>query len=350
MNAFIEKIHNSDPYIIAEIGVNHEGNMEKAKELIDLAKEGGADAVKFQTYKAEKIASRNSPYYWDITEEPTRSQYELFMKYDAFGEDEYRELHAYAVGRGIDFMSTPFDLDAVDFLDPLMPCFKIASADITNLPLLRKIGSTGKPVLLSTGASDTEEIDAAVDILRNAGAEDIVLMHCVLNYPTKDEDAHLKMIAGLKDRYPCHMIGYSDHTVPDEDMTCLTTAWLIGAQVIEKHFTFDKTLSGNDHYHAMDADDTKILLKRIKQIKALLGKEKEKRPLEKEDLARINARRSIYAARDLVKGDIITENDVICKRPAHGMSPMEWDRVIGKKMNRNLSEDDPLKWEDITDV
>ncbi|MDY7029045.1 MAG: N-acetylneuraminate synthase family protein, partial [Spirochaetota bacterium] len=281
MNSFIEKILKADPYIIAEIGVNHEGSMDKAKELIDLAKEGGADAVKFQSYKAEKIASRNSPYYWDIKEEPTRSQYDLFRKYDSFGETEYRELHAYTGEQGIDFMSTPFDLEAVDFLDPLMPCFKIASADITNLPLLKKIGSTGKPVLISTGASNTDEIDAAVDILRNAGTEDIVLMHCVLNYPTKDGDAHLKMIAGLKDRYPGHMIGYSDHTVPDADMTCLTTAWLIGAKVIEKHFTFDKTLPGNDHYHAMDADDMKILLKKINQIKALLGEEKEKGPLEK---------------------------------------------------------------------
>ena len=200
------------PYIIAEIGVNHEGSLKKAEELILLAKEGGADAVKFQTYKAETLASKNSPAYWDTTKEKTKSQFQLFKKYDSFEKEDYVHLYNYSRNNGIDFLSTPFDLDSIDFLDSLIPFYKIASADINNLPFLRKIASKSKPVLLSTGASNTSEIDYAIDILKSNGCDKIGILHCILNYPTADKNASLRMIENLKNNYNNFLIGYSDHT------------------------------------------------------------------------------------------------------------------------------------------
>jgi sialic acid synthase SpsE len=217
------------PYVIAEIGVNHEGDLGLARTLIELAKEGGADAAKFQSYKASRIASRHSPAYWDTSKEPTRSQFELFSKYDRFGAAEYAALAEHCHKVGIDFLSTPFDADAVDFLEPLVPFYKVASADINNVPLLRQIAAKGKPVVLSTGASTLAEIDTAVEELARAGCGNPVLMHCVLNYPTNNSDAHLNMIAGLRRAYPQLLVGYSDHTLPDERMLILTAAWLKGA-------------------------------------------------------------------------------------------------------------------------
>ena len=170
-----------NPYIIAEIGVNHEGDIALAKRLIREAKDGGAHAAKFQSYKANKIASKNSPAYWDQSKEPTDSQFKLFQKYDGFGEAEYKELAEYCRTLGIDFMSTPFDLDAVDFLAPLMPAFKIASADITNVPLIRKCAGTGKPLIISTGAATLSEIELALTTAKQAGARNVALLHCVLN-------------------------------------------------------------------------------------------------------------------------------------------------------------------------
>ena len=201
------------PYIIAEIGVNHEGSLEKAKELIDLAKKSGAHAAKFQSYKASTIASRHSPAYWDLKEEPTKSQFELFQKYDVFNSREYQILADYCRKVRIDFLSTPFDLDFVDSLDSLMSVFKVASADITNVPLLRSVAQRTKPVILSTGASTIDEINTAVLILNEAGCKNIALMHCVLAYPTPYSMANLNMIGGLEKTFPDCLVGYSDHTL-----------------------------------------------------------------------------------------------------------------------------------------
>ncbi|NVK73368.1 MAG: N-acetylneuraminate synthase family protein [Oceanospirillaceae bacterium] len=332
------------PYIIAEIGVNHEGSLETAKKLIQEAKEGGAHAAKFQTYKAGKIASKHSPAYWDTSKEPTSSQFKLFQKYDGFGEEEYKELAAYCRLMEIDFLSTPFDADAIDFLDPLMPLFKVASADITNIPLLRHIASKKKPVILSTGASTLAEIDMAVNELTVSGCDDITLLHCILNYPTQNNNAYLDMLEGIKRAFPTLKVGYSDHTLPDDKMLILTSAWLKGAAVIEKHFTNDKTLPGNDHYHAMDQSDLNILNSNIKLLKDILGTTQHKAPLDSESGARLHARRSIVAVRDIAIGEVITEDLITYKRPAHGISPLHWDEVIGKKVVSRIEEDTPLQW------
>lgn len=334
------------PYIIAEVGVNHEGSFEKALHLIDLAKEGGANGVKFQTYKAEKITSKFSPAYWDTTKESTKSQYELFKKYDSFGQTEYEKLAVYCQEKRIDFLSTPFDDDAAEFLDPLVPFHKIASADLTNLPLLRRLARKNKPILLSTGAANITEINWALQTLRLEGVRDIVLLHCVLSYPCNFENANLNMIDDLRRLFPDVTLGYSDHTPPDKDMMVNLVAWLKGAMVIEKHFTFDKTLPGNDHYHAMDVQDLREFRMKLEFTSTLLGS-KHKHPLESEKQARLHARRSIVALKDLKPGEVISEQNVTYKRPAHGISPMYWDDVIGKKLSKSVVEDKPLQWSDL---
>ncbi|MDQ3081809.1 MAG: N-acetylneuraminate synthase family protein, partial [Gemmatimonadota bacterium] len=337
----------SRPYVIAEIGVNHGGSLDLAKRLIDLAKEGGADAAKFQTYKAETLAAKHSPAYWDLTKEPTTSQFKLFQKYDSFGPDDYRELARYCGEVGIDFVSTPFDRDAVVLLDPLLPYFKIASADLTNTPLLRQVARTGKPVILSTGASTSDEVRVAVQTLSDAGCSELSLLHCVLNYPTADENAHLGMITALRREYPDILIGYSDHTVPDEGMTALCAAYLLGAKVIEKHFTHDKNLPGNDHYHAMDIDDLRRFLAAAERLGAMIGSTSAVTSVETEEISRANARRSIVLHADVTAGSVLTEEMLTYKRPGTGVSPIHWDEVIGRRISRDLERDHVLQWEDL---
>ena len=338
---------HSKPYIIAEIGVNHEGSLSQAKRLIDLAKEGGADAAKFQSYKADTLASKNSPAYWDTNKESTQSQHELFQKYDQFDIDDYIALKEHCDDSEIDFTSTPFDDNSIEFLDPLIPFFKIASADITNIPFIRKISKKKKPIILSTGASKIDEINIAIQNILSNGCKELALLHCILNYPTPYEMAHLRMISDLKDSYPNHIIGYSDHTLPDSTMISLVTAHLLGAVIIEKHFTHDKNLPGNDHYHAMDINDLKTYNKIIDRVYKSLGSEKEKKPIKSESISRLNARRSIVLKRDLPANHRISENDLTYKRPAFGISPVHWDDVINCKTRNQLPSDHILQWEDL---
>lgn len=331
-----------NPYIIAEIGVNHEGDMALAKRLIEEAAQGGAHAAKFQSYKAGLIASKNSPAYWDQTKEPTDSQYKLFQKYDGFGPEEYIALAEHCKINNIDFMSTPFDLDAVDFLNPLMPAFKVASADITNVPLIRKCAAMGKPLIMSTGAATLPEIEFAVATARKAGATEISLLHCVLNYPTPEENAQLGMITSLKRIFPEFVIGYSDHVAPDETISALEASMLLGASILEKHFTHDKTLPGNDHYHAMNKTDLSLFVKKAEKYRTMISG--EGKDLLKESAAITHARRSIVANRDIAAGEIITEDMLIAKRPAHGISPIHWDSVIGMVVVDGIDNDELITW------
>ncbi len=341
---------NSPPFIVAEAGVNYYDIAEKesiepieaAKLMIEKAAEAGADAIKFQSYKADKIASKYSPAYWDTSKEATKSQYELFKKYDRFGEDEYSELARYAKNKNIVFMSTPFDKEAVDYLDKLMPVFKISSSDITNIPFIKYIARKKKPIFLSTGASTIEEIREAVDSIKKEGNDEVVILHCILNYPTQYENANLAMIKHIQK----NLVGYSDHTLPDDCMLVLTTAVLLGAKVVEKHFTLDKSLPGNDHYHSMDPVDLKKFVENIKLIQKIMGKE-EKKPLESELISIKYARRSIVADVDIPKGTVLTENMLTFKRPGTGISPKFIDSVIGKKTKRAIKKDEIIKWEDI---
>ena len=335
------KVKLYKPYIIAEIGVNHEGNMELAKRLIDEAKEGGADAVKFQSYKAETLASKDSPSYWDINKEPTTSQYKLFKKHDSFWIDEMQELKNYCDKVSIEFMSTPFDIESATFLNDMMDVYKISSSDLTNKPFIEYICKFNKPIILSTGASSLYEIQEAVSWIENSG-NPLALLHCVLNYPTSDENANLGMILDLKQKFPDKIIGYSDHTLP-KDMKVCEMATLLGSVIIEKHFTHDKTLPGNDHYHAMDKNDLKTYCSNLDRTFKILGNFKVE-ALGEEESARINARRSLVANKNIPIGHIITKDDLTFKRPAHGVSPKYIGEIIGKIVDKNINEDDVVQW------
>ncbi len=332
------------PYVIAEAGVNHEGKMELAQRLITEAAQAGADAIKFQTYKAETLASRNSPAYWDTSKESATNQYELFKKHDSFWKNEFEELKKFCDKEGIAFLSTPFDKESATFLNDLMDVFKISSSDITNKPFIEFICGFGKPVLLSTGASELSEIAEAVQWIEQKG-NSLGLMHCVLNYPTADQNAALGMIPALKRIFPTHTIGYSDHTLPG-DMHILETAVLLGATVVEKHFTHDKTLPGNDHYHAMDMQDLKNFYDRIRNTLNTIGP-LTIRALPEEEAARQNARRSLVAAREIAAGEKITGADLTWKRPAQGISPKYIDQIIGMTARRLIPEDTVLQWTDL---
>lgn len=329
------------PYIIAEAGVNHECDVNIAKRLIDEAKEGGADAIKFQTYKAERIASKDSPSYWDLTKEPTDSQYRLFKKYDRFWKNEFEMLKAHCDRLGIEFMSTPFDIESATFLNDLMDVFKISSSDLNNKPFIEYICGFGKPVLLSTGAAYVWEIEQSVSWIGESGNA-LALLHCVLNYPTDDANANLAMILDLRRRFPEKMIGYSDHTLPG-DMRSLEIATLLGARILEKHFTYDKYLPGNDHYHAMDKDDLKRFHASLNSLFVILG-ERDKKPLESEEKARQNARRSLVAAQVIPAGKKVEAGDITWKRPGHGIDPRDYERLIGKSAKARIEEDTVLQW------
>ena len=334
----------SRPYIIAEAGVNHEGDMEKAKLMIKQAARAGADAIKFQTYKAERLASKYSPAYWDLTKEPTKNQYELFKKYDRFGREQFEELALYAKQAGVDFLSTPFDFESVDILEKLVPAYKVASADITNYPLLRYIASKGKPMLLSTGASTISEIYHALEVINEQGNEQVVLLHCVLNYPTPASKANIGMIRHMTEVFPDYVIGYSDHTLPEDSKDILLFAWLLGAQVIEKHFTYNKSLPGNDHYHAFDEEDIRQLVARLNFALSSMGRF-VKTFIPEEMLSRQNARRSLVARHPIKKGTKIGTGDIAIKRPGTGIPPALLDHVVGGTALRDIAEDEVLEFD-----
>jgi N-acetylneuraminate synthase len=335
--SYYENKYFLDPYFIAEIGVNHEGSIEKAKELIKIASESGANAVKFQSYKAERLTSVNSPAYWDTEAESTTSQYELFKKYDSFDKEEYVELKKYSDENNVEFLTTPFDSNFVDELDELLDFYKVASADITNYILLKKIASKRKPIILSTGASSKEEIDAAIELLSEFKIP-ILLNHCILSYPTSVKDANLGMIKDLKASYPNNIIGYSDHTPPTNDYLVQITSSLLGATFIEKHFTDDKSQPGNDHYHSFDPADLQAYKQKMVYLKEIYGID-EKKVIEIELPARENARRSLVFSKDLKKGKILSESDFIPKRPGNGIPVERINDLIEKSINRDVLKD-----------
>lgn len=343
----------SEPFIVAEAGVNHFdiaversiSPLEAAKLMIKEATEAGADAIKFQTYKADKLVIRDSPAYWNTDNETSKTQYELFAKYDKFGDKEYIELASYARENNVIFMSTPFDEEAVDFLDELVPVFKIASADITNIALIKHIATKKKPVFLSTGAATEEEIREAVSTIENEGNRDIVLMHCVLNYPTQYQQANLLAIQYLHDIFPAYITGYSDHTIPDTRMLVLVAAYLLGAQVLEKHFTLNKALPGNDHYHAMDQRDLRTIVSNLQLVRETLGI--RGKDIRSELAARAYARRSVVAKVEIPAGSKITQDMLTCKRPGTGISAQFLGEITGRSAKKTIKSDEMLSWDDL---
>lgn len=333
----------SPPFLIAEAGVNHEGDVGQALHLIELAAVAGVDAIKFQTYKAERIASRKSVAYWDRTLEPCDNQFELFRRYDALERDDYRRLAEACAAKGVHFLTTPFDIECIDWLDPLVPAFKIASADITNLPLLRRVAETGRPVLLSTGASNISEIETAVAWLTRHGCSQIALLHCTLSYPTRRTDANIGALVHLRAVFPMHPLGYSDHTLPAESFTAIQAAFTLGARIFEKHFTFDKSRSGNDHYHAFDAEDFRRLRDELVRLQEVLGMP-QKCVLPCEEASRRHARRSLVARRFIPRGTPLDAELIDIKRPGTGIEARYLDEVIGLIAACDIAEDEVLQW------
>ena len=345
-------MRNTKPYMIAEMGVNFYDTakamgispLDAAKLYIDKAAEAGVDCAKFQSYKADTIVSKNSPAYWDLSKEPTKTQHALFLKHDHFGEEEYKELCDYTHAKGMDFTSTPFDYASADYLYDMVDFYKISSSDLSNIPFVKHIGSKGKPVYMSVGAAYLSEVDEAVRALKEVGCKDIVIFHCVLSYPTDPKDANLRIIETLKKDFPDVRVGFSDHVAPDDTMMTLAAAYMLGAEVIEKHITLDKTLSGNDHYHAGDPDDFKKAMDNFVWIDTVLGSD-EKVVLDCEIIPRREARRSLVLTRDMKVGEVIKAEDLMPKRPGTGISPQFTDIVIGRKVLMDLEEDTVLTWD-----
>ena len=332
---------NHPPYIIAEAGVHHYNSVELAKTYILQAKIAGADAIKFQTYTAQRIVTTWAPTYWDAPEGVT--QFDIFAERSNLAKEDYQVLFDYARQLDIAFLSTPFDPDSAALLAEFeMPAFKIASADLTYFTLLETVASFKKPILLSTGAATYKEVAETVAFLQNLQAK-FILLHCVLSYPTPVKDANLHRITELQKQFPDMIIGYSDHTQPQDTMAACPIAVALGAKVVEKHFTLNKFLDGDDHYHAVDPEGLKRLVQDCKDAHIMTVKPKE---LQDSELpARTNARRSIVAAKPLSAGTTLCLQDIDFKRPGTGLSPMQVDQVLGRTLNTALQTDDLIKLE-----
>lgn len=328
--------------IIAEAGVNHNGDINLAKQLIDKAKEAGADIVKFQTFVAEKCVSKTAKKaeYQLQTTNNNESQLEMIKKLE-LDTEAHHTLISYCQKVGIDFLSTPFDFESIKLLDSLgMQTFKIPSGEITNLPYLRMIGRLNKKIILSTGMSNLGEIETAISILTTAGTkrENITILHCNTEYPTPMEDVNLKAMQTIANAF--HLpVGYSDHT---QGIHIPIAAVAMGATVIEKHFTLDKNMEGPDHKASLEPHELKEMVQCIREIEEALGNG-IKQESESEKKNKQIVRKSIVANKAIKAGEVFSEENLYVKRPANGLSPIEWDNVIGKVARRDFDEDECIE-------
>lgn len=331
---------NIRTFIIAEAGVNHNGDIKQAKGLIDIAKSAGADAVKFQTYKSENVVSKfaKKAVYQKEATKAGESQLDMVKKLE-LSYCDFRELKKYCDEKEILFLSTPFDLESIDFLESLnIPIYKVPSGEITNLPYLMKIACTGKPVIMSTGMSDLVEVELALGVLRDNGAGTITLLHCNTQYPTPFGDANIKAMLTLKECFGVE-VGYSDHTLGIE---APIAAIALGAAVIEKHFTLDKDMEGPDHKASLGPQELKAMVSSIRNIELALG-DGIKRPSKSEMPNKEVARKSIVAKQNIDKGEPFTEDNLTIKRPGNGISPMKWFEVLGMIAERDFYEDELIE-------
>lgn len=326
-------------FIIAEAGVNHNGSPELAKKLIDVAADAGADAVKFQTFKADRLVSKTAQKaaYQQQTTDASESQYDMIKKLE-LGEEAHHELMAYCKTKNILFLSTPFDHESIDLLNDLgIKIFKIPSGEITNLPYLRHIGSLGKQVILSTGMADLGEIEDALDVLSASGTpkERITVLHATTEYPCPIEDVNLRAMQTIKDAFGVK-IGYSDHT---NGIEIPIAAAAMGARVIEKHFTLDKTMEGPDHKASLEPDELKAMVTAIRNIEKALG-DGIKKPSPSKAKNMSVARKSIVAAQSIQQGEIFTETNLMIKQPDTDISPIRFNEIIGTAALKDYNEDE----------
>jgi len=328
-------------FIIAEAGVNHNGSVDLAKQLIDVASISGADAVKFQTFKAENLVARNTQKadYQKQTTDASESQFDMIKKLE-LDVETHKELIAYCQEKDIMFLSAPFDHESINLLSDLrLQIFKIPSGEITNLPYLRHIGSLDKQVILSTGMSNLGEVEDALNILINAGTskDNITVLHANTMYPTPMKDVNLNAMLTIQKEFGVS-IGYSDHTLGIEvDIAAVA----MGASCIEKHFTLNKTMEGPDHKASLEPEELKAMVNAIRNIEKALGSS-EKKPSPSESTNIDIARKSIVASKDIQKGGLLTEKNITTKRPGNGISPMKWDEVLGSKSIKDYRVDEMI--------
>ncbi len=326
--------------IIAEAGVNYNGSLELAYKMVDEAKKAGVDIVKFQTGVPEKVMSKfaEKAEYQKKTTGSDESQLDMVRKL-MLKFEEFVPLKKYCEEKHIRFLSTPFDLSSIDFLNELgCDLWKIPSGEITNLPYLLRIANTGKDIILSTGMSTLEEVEIAIKVLKDNGAGNITLLHCTTEYPAPFEDVNLRAMKTMRDKFGLD-VGYSDHTTGIE---IPIAAVAMGATVIEKHFTLDRNMEGPDHKASLEPDELCTMVKAIRNVECALGNG-DKVPSESEKKNMVIARKSIIASRDIKKGEILTENNLTTKRPGNGISPMRWNDVIGTYAIRDFIEDELIE-------
>ena len=328
--------------IIAESGVNHLGRMDYAEELVKTAARAGADIVKFQTYKADKLSVKEAPRFWSWEGEVKQdgSQHDSYSRLDSFEREQYVQLIQICDKYGVVFMSTPFDNELADMLADIgMQGFKIASGDVNNVPFLEHIAKKNLPILLSTGACEIEDIKRAVEVIESAGCDQIAILHCTLCYPTKPEDANLSALLDLKKKFPDYILGLSDHTL---GTIVPAASVLYGSKVIEKHYTFDKTLPDSaDHWLSLNEAELKQLVDDVRELEKAIGHGKKIR-LECETPAFKFARRSVVAVKPIKKGVNITDQMLAAKRPGTGLPPEFIDRIVGSKATRDIAVDELL--------
>lgn len=333
---------SSKVFVIAEIGINHDGKLEKALQLIDAAADSGADAVKFQTFRADRLMVCSDSRFAH-QEAGSESAFQMFRRLELSWEDHTR-LKAHADSRNVMFLSTPFDEESADFLDELgVQAFKIASSDVTHRPLLRHLARKRKPLLLSTGMAYLEEVDEAVATLREAGAGDIALLHCVSSYPAPPDSLNLRALQTLHERFRLP-VGFSDHS---EGIFFSVIAAAMGARVLEKHFTLDRGAPGPDHKVSIEPRDLQRLVSELGLLDASLGSGR-KGPAAAEEQGRLLSRRSVVAAVDIGEHTTIQPSMLTCKRPAGGIDPREIDLVVGRQSRRRIPKDGILRWEDVS--
>ncbi|MDI6710306.1 MAG: N-acetylneuraminate synthase [Thermoanaerobacterales bacterium] len=330
-------------FIIAEGGVNHNGDPELARRLVDTAREAGADAVKFQTFAPEQLVAAGAAraaYQQANMPDRDESQLEMIRRLALSGE-AFRELKEYCDRAGIMFLSTPFDYQSVDLLYDLgVPLFKVGSGELTNYPLLEYIAGKGKPVIVSTGMATLGEVEQALVVVREAGAQDVTLLHCTSSYPTPYEDVNLRAMVTLERAFGVP-VGYSDHT-PGFEVAVAAAA--LGARVVEKHFTLDRNLEGPDHKASLEPGELTAMVRAIRHVEAALGDGfKRATPAERDTIRA--ARRSLVAARHIVAGELITADNLTLKRPGTGIPPAMWDIVIGRRARVDIPADTVLTWE-----
>ncbi len=326
-------------YIIAEAGVNHNGKLDLALKLVDIAKSAGADAVKFQTFSADRLVTKTASKadYQKQSTDKSQTQFEM-LKTLELSQSDFIRLKEYCDQCGIEFLSSPFDVKSIYFLNDLVKRWKVPSGEITNFPYLVAIAKTGKPVILSTGMSMLSDIECAVGVLRKYGTDDIILLQCNTQYPTPYEDVNLNAILTLKNQFNL-AVGYSDHTLGIEVPIAATA---MGASVIEKHFTLDKKMEGPDQKISLEPDELIKMVRCIRNVEKSFGDgKKEPSVSERENISIV--RKSIVATKNIKRGETLTEENLTTKRPGNGISPMEWKHVLGQKAIRNFEADELLQ-------